>query len=82
MTPEDWLAELAAVAEVPLTELVDRERDALLDVARVAAHTSQRWTAPLSTFLLGVALGHLDRDQRSDEVVRIATALDHAHGDG
>jgi hypothetical protein len=34
--------------------LTDAEREGLLDLARVAAHTAERWTAPVSTFLAGV----------------------------
>ncbi len=41
------------------------EVTALLDLARVAAHTSERIAAPLSTFLAGVAFGGLPGDVRA-----------------
>jgi hypothetical protein len=57
--PETWFARLgAAVPELDVA-LDPDEREALLDLARVAAHTSERWTAPVSTFLLGMALAEL-----------------------
>jgi hypothetical protein len=52
------------------------ERDALLDLARVAAHTSERWTAPITTFLAGVALGDADPDVRAAALQRLVAALE------
>jgi hypothetical protein len=68
--PDTWLAELGARLPAPAdaattSPLTDRERDALLDLAKVAAHTSERWTAPLSTFLAGVAFASTPADERA-----------------
>ena len=48
----------AALGVAPLTS---EEQTALLDLARDVAHTTQRRNAPLSAFLLGVAVGQSDQ---------------------
>lgn len=51
---DDLLNQVAA--QVPTPPLTSAEIDTLLDVARVAAHgTGDRTSAPLATFLLGIA---------------------------
>jgi hypothetical protein len=55
------------------------EVTALLDLARVAAHTSERIAAPLSTFLAGVAFGGLPGDVRA---ARIADLVRHLEQGG
>ncbi len=56
MDVKDWLDRLSI--ELALDrELDPREIDLLLDVARDAAHGVERLAAPLTTFLLGVAVG-------------------------
>ncbi len=57
-----WTDELAqALGEAPLT---DAEVTRLLAVARDVAHGTERRYAPLSTFLLGLALGRRDPADR------------------
>lgn len=52
---QTWIDDLArALGEEPLTR---EEVAALLDVARDVAHRVERKITPLSTFLLGVAVG-------------------------
>ena len=52
---ETWIDDLArAFGEDPLTP---EETATLLDVARDVAHRVERKVTPLSTFLLGVAVG-------------------------
>jgi hypothetical protein len=53
--PDDWFVQLLAALPGDPGPVSEEERVALLDLARVAAHTSERWTAPVSTFLIGVA---------------------------
>jgi hypothetical protein len=73
--PETWFARLgAAVPELDVA-LTPEERAALLDLARLAAHTSERWTAPVSTFLLGVALAELPPAVRGDRLVGLLDEL-------
>ena len=59
MTLDEWLATAAASLDVDLSALgeVAPLRTELLDVARDAAHGVARPAAPLTTFLLGVAVG-------------------------
>jgi hypothetical protein len=62
VTPEDWFEQLRAALPDEVPTVTDDERAALLDLARVAAHTSERWTAPVSTFLVGLAYADAARD--------------------
>ena len=57
MTLKDWLGTAAAALDVADAELDDEAVQILLDVARDAAHEVERVAAPLTTFLLGVAVG-------------------------
>lgn len=76
MEAETWFAQLLAAlpaepdadASAVPAHVTDAERDALLDLARVAAHTSERWTAPVSTFLAGIAYASLPADERADKL--------------
>lgn len=52
---ESWIDDLAReLGEEPLTR---QEVAAILDVARDVAHRVERKITPLSTFLLGIAVG-------------------------
>lgn len=76
MEAETWFAQLLAAlpadpdvdAPAVPAHVTDAERDALLDLARVAAHTSERWTAPVSTFLAGIAYASVPADERADKL--------------
>jgi hypothetical protein len=59
MNLDEWMATAAAALDVDLDALgqVAPLRAELLDVARDAAHGVARPAAPLTTFLLGVAVG-------------------------
>jgi hypothetical protein len=59
--------------------LTDAERDGLLDLARVAAHTAERWTAPVSTFLAGVAYASVPAADRAAAIRAVVEALE-VHG--
>lgn len=76
MEPDDWLARLAAALPGDAPRLGADERAALLDLARIAAHTSARWTAPLSTFVAGAALASLDADARLAALRRVVESFD------
>jgi hypothetical protein len=57
MTVAEWLERLRAeLGDAPSLALTADEERALLDLARVAAHRSERIAAPLTTFLVGIAL--------------------------
>lgn len=67
---EGWIDQLArALGEEPLSPA---EVTRLLDVARDVAHQVERKITPLSTFLLGVAVGRSAGDADRDEKVDAA----------
>jgi hypothetical protein len=76
VTPDDWLTQLIERLPGELRPVTDAERDALLDLARVAAHTSERWTAPLSTFLAGAALADLPPTERAAILADLVATLE------
>ena len=56
--------------------LTPGEQAALLDLARIAAHRSERIAAPLTTFLAGVAYGSLGPDDRVRALRALADRLE------
>jgi hypothetical protein len=52
---DEWLAE--ACGALGLTAISDEERQTVLDLARDVAHGVVRPAAPLTAFLLGLAVG-------------------------
>jgi hypothetical protein len=75
---DEWLRRLRAAAGVPTDAppVSAAEQRALLGLARVAAHTSERVAAPISTYLLGVAMASLAPEERAAELERILAVLD------
>ena len=53
MEPQEWLASFAD--RLGLDELSQSDIDTLLEIASVAAHTSERLAAPLTCYLIGRA---------------------------
>jgi hypothetical protein len=53
MTGQEWLEQFAAALDVPAP--TDPETDAVLGLAGVAAHASERTAAPISAWLAGRA---------------------------
>jgi hypothetical protein len=76
LRPEQWFERLAAHLPGEVPEVTGEERAALLDLARVAAHTSERWTAPISTFVAGVVYGSLPSSQRAAVLSRLVQDLE------
>ena len=76
MQARDWFQ--ALINELPATapEMTDDEITALLDLARVAAHTSERWSAPISTFMAGVALANFAPDHRATRIRELTGRLE------
>jgi hypothetical protein len=66
----------ASPADGAALALTDDERDGLLDLARVAAHTAERWTAPVSTFLAGVAYASVPATDRAAAIRAVVDALE------
>lgn len=65
---EDWLARVSELLEVG--EQVDLA--AVLDLTRDVAHDVARPAAPLTTFVLGLALGRLPADQYEAKFTELA----------
>ncbi|WP_052665690.1 DUF6457 domain-containing protein [Nitriliruptor alkaliphilus] len=82
MEPDTWFTQLLAALEPTadgspsLEPVSDVEREALLDLARIAAHTSERWTAPVSTFLVGVRYAAAPAEERAAAVRALVATLD------
>jgi len=77
MSVDAWLARFATeLPESELSALSAEDRTALLDLARVAAHRSERIAAPLTTFLLGLALAGSPSEDWAARIGAIATRLD------
>ena len=57
MELKQWLTTLSAELETSDVPLDDHAIHTLLDLARDSAHEVERLAAPLTTFLVGVAVG-------------------------
>ncbi|MEY3019784.1 MAG: hypothetical protein RLZZ272_768 [Actinomycetota bacterium] len=83
LTPDAWFARVAAAldehhgsASVADGGTVDAAtRDALLDLARIAAHSSERWTAPVTTWLVGIALAGSSPAERAARLAGLVAEL-------
>ncbi len=76
MTPAEWLDRLRTeFGDDPRLALSAEEERLLLDLARIAAHSSERVAAPLGTFLAGVALGELPQPEREERLRALTEAL-------
>jgi hypothetical protein len=62
MKPEDWVAKFAA--EIEQDAPTEEEFNAILDLAAVAAHSSERTAAPVAAWLAGRSGRPLDEVQR------------------
>lgn len=80
VTVDDWLATVQRLlagdeATVPLSSA---ERSGLLDLARVAAHASERISAPLTTYLVGLALASVPPAERAARIAALVRRLDES----
>lgn len=74
---EAWFDELALLLPAGMLEAAGpEERVALLDLARIAAHRSYRWAAPISAYLVGVAFGSLPPADRLHRIRTLVAQLD------
>jgi hypothetical protein len=76
---DSWLQEAARELGRPELALSDEQQAALLDLARVAAHSIARPAAPLTTFLAGYALGASGGLDALGSVVSTLSAAAEAH---
>lgn len=79
MSEDDWLERAATLLGV--RALDGGEMKVLLDLARDVAHGTERRNAPLTSFLLGVAIGGAGPEDRatsvSEQADRLHEALPH-----
>jgi Domain of unknown function (DUF6457) len=75
-TLDDWLAEATSALNLPVDTLDPELRTALLDATRDVAHHVTRIAGPLTTYLLGVAVG---RGAEADAVVAELRSLADKH---
>jgi hypothetical protein len=74
-TLEEWIAEAASALELPGEPIDIALRDDLLAVTRDVAHGVARIAGPLTTYLIGLAVGAgMPRDQAVTIVSRLAAA--------
>ncbi len=69
-----WLDLLARELPAGSAQPTAVEQAAILDLARVAAHASERIAAPISAFLVGVALAS---HAPEDRAVALRTLVEH-----
>jgi hypothetical protein len=73
---EDWYAAVAQQLDVPDALGWERAAVVVLDLARDVAHGVERPAAPLTSFLLGVAVGRADDARGSlDELAERVKAM-------
>jgi hypothetical protein len=72
MELKQWLTNLGAELEISDITLDDEAVHTLLDLARDSAHEVERVAAPLTTFLVGIAVG---RGAALGRTAATATAL-------
>lgn len=76
MTPAEWLDRLRTeLGDDPRLALSTDEERLLLDLARIAAHASERTAAPLATFLAGMAFAGASSEVRADRLSDLLTRL-------
>jgi hypothetical protein len=71
-TLEDWAADAATALGLPPDSMTTELRDQLLDVTRDVAHGVARVAGPLTTYLIGLAVG---AGTSRDEAIRIVGDL-------
>lgn len=77
MSLPDWLAALAAELPDPASAAASaEEQEAILDLARVAAHTSERIAAPISALIVGVAFADLAPAERAGRIRALTRRLE------
>jgi hypothetical protein len=75
VTLDEWVT--VAAGELGLDPLTAEEQRQVLDVAREVAHNTLRPGAPVSTYLIGLAVG---RGATLSEAAEAMTAAAHRHG--
>lgn len=73
-----WLERLLALLPPDRVDgVAPAEQAAVLDLARVAAHTSERLAAPISAFAAGIAFADLTPDERATRLRDLVRELEN-----
>jgi Domain of unknown function (DUF6457) len=75
ITLEAWMARLRAEIGEAGATLPGPERDALLELTRLAAHASERIAGPLTVYALGMALAGVPQEARLERIREITARL-------
>ena len=78
VTIDNWLegVQRMLTGDQAVAPLDAAERTGLLELARVAAHTSERTSAPLTTYLVGLALAAVPPTERAARIATLVSRLD------
>lgn len=71
-----WLERLSELLPGDGSAVTAAEQAAILDLARVAAHASERIAAPISTYLVGIALHDLEPSARAARIAELVATLE------
>ena len=71
-----WLALVQQALEPRRASVSRDEERAMLDLTRIAAHRSERIAAPVTAYLVGLALAQLDPAARAEIIRGLAAGLD------
>lgn len=66
----------------PVETLTTDETEAILDLARVAAHSVERKAAPLVSYSVGLALAEVDRASRLSILEDLIAAIEDENDEG
>ena len=70
-----WLEQVRDELGAESPTFADAEREALLELTRLAAHTSERVAGPLTVYALGMAVAGLKVDDRLERIRSLAARL-------
>jgi Domain of unknown function (DUF6457) len=77
----EWLEELGRAPGMRTLAPIDRPSErALLDLARIAAHKSERIAAPITAYLVGLAAAERPEEERGAWLQSLVAALETREG--
>lgn len=75
-----WLALVRRAPDFGRIPVSREEQRAMLDLTKIAAHRSERIAAPITAYLVGLALAQLDPAARAERIRGLVAALDTEGG--
>jgi hypothetical protein len=75
-----WLERVRAELGTESPPLANAEREALLELTRLAAHTSERVAGPFTVYALGMAVAGLPEEDRLERIRSLAEGLAPGRG--